>query len=165
MADYRGLTRISNEDIRALKELYKELNPPYVTSHRRRNGVNIYKNLSIYKDTRWFKWSQAQRDRFRAHYPEKYHSKALVAYFIEFPKEEGFLDRMETWVGKQQKSNIIAYALNKGQHIYLNDKRVEVGQGEGIVFSLSSVHEVKPSKAGALWANVMVLGANIDELV
>lgn len=157
MSAYYLLPNLESDKVEALKSLYAELKPPLAESFRRRRGVNTNKRLSQYRTTKWFTWNQAQRDMFRLNYPERYHSKSIVSYFIEFPKNHGFMDRMTTWVGDRHCGTIIAYALNDGQHILINDQKVTLNKGEGMVFNLKHIHEVKPSTINSLWANVMVM--------
>lgn len=154
--NYTRLPPLSKENVEALTQLYAELDPPEAVSHHRRNGVNIQNNLSVYKNTKWFWWSRKQRQLFKDNYLPAFTSKALVGYFIEFPAKRGFLDRMEAWVDASSAGVIIAYALHDNQHIWLDDKKVVLSKGEGIAFSLRRVHEVKPSKTRAVWANLMV---------
>lgn len=154
--NYTRLPPLSKDNVAALLQLYTELDPPEAVSHHRRNGVNIQNNLSVYKNTRWFWWSRKQRQLFKDNYLSAFTNKALVGYFIEFPAKRGFLDRMEAWVDSDSAGVITAYALNDNQHIWLDGTKVVLSKGEGIAFSLRRVHEVKPSKTRAVWANLMV---------
>jgi hypothetical protein len=160
MSEYQILPPLSAEAVAGLKEIYAELNPPVAKGQRVRMGANIGSKISCYKDTRWFKWSAAQRKRFKDYFDNRPHvTKALVGYFIEFPKNCGYLDTQTTWVaGGEHSTIIVAYALNDGQSIIISDKKVTLNAGEGISFRLSKVHEVKKSKRDSLWANTMVLG-------
>ena len=155
---YVRYPKLSDDNLATLEELVRELNWVASISHRRRMGENLQDNLSQYTNTRWFKWTHEQRQRFRSAIPENQHSKALVGYFIEFAPKTGLLDRMTTWKDDPANSGtIIAYALKDGV-ILLNDTEVDVKRGEGIGFNLSVIHEIKPSDNGQLWANLMVMG-------
>lgn len=158
---YTRYSKLSDESLAALDQLCTELEWKHSTSHRRRMGENGINALSEYDNTRWFTWTHEQRLRFRAAMPENQQKKALVGYYIQFAPVTGFLDRMTTWVDKPASSGtIIAYALQDNQVIYLNDEPVVVNRGEGIGFNLGTVHEVKASEQGQLWANMMVLGCH-----
>lgn len=169
MSDYIMLPKLPAESVAALLELYSEFSPAFATSFRRRIGksptsrmrigASGQSKLSVYKDTRWFKWSPEQRQRFKDAFPNKMHTKALVGYFIEFPKNGGFLDEMDAWADQGDAASvIIAHALKDGQNIVISGEKVVLNAGEGIAFKISKVHEVKPSEFDALWANTMVLG-------
>lgn len=164
MPDYIHLQQLPKESVAQLLELYGEFNPPFATSHRLRMGANLGAKPSVYKDTRWFKWNADQRLRFKNAFDNRDHvSKALVGYFLEFPKNVGFLDVMTTWADLGERAAIIAaFALNDGQHIEINGNKVVLNAGEGIAFHVSQIHEVKKSKLGAVWANTMVLGKLSD---
>lgn len=169
MSDYVMLPKLPKESVEKLLALYTEFNPPFATSLRRRIGksptsrmrigANGQKRLSVYKDTRWFKWSPTQRQRFKDAFPNEMHTKALVGYFLEFPKDVGFLDEMDAWVATGEAAAIIvAHALKDGQNIVISGKKIILNAGDGIAFRVSKIHEVKPSEFDALWANTMVLG-------
>ncbi|MNF35470.1 hypothetical protein D3C81_331420 [compost metagenome] len=164
MSDYTHLPKIETEAVEALRTLYTEFNPRFATAQRRRVGANTNQNLSVYKDTRWFKWSAEQRKRFKDAFNNSPHvARALVGYFLEFPKNSGFLDLMDTWADQGERSAIIvAYAMYDGQHILINGQKVILNAGEGIAFHVSQLHEVKKSKLDALWANTMVQGKLSD---
>jgi hypothetical protein len=164
MPDYIHLQKLPEESVAQLLALYSEFSPPFATSHRLRMGANLGAKPSVYKDTRWFKWTAEQRQRFKTAFDNRAHvAKALVGYFLEFPKNVGFLDVMTTWAELGERSAIIvAYAINDGQHIVINSNKVVLNAGEGIAFHVSQIHEVKKSKLDALWANTMVLGKLSD---
>lgn len=173
MPSYVHLQKLPPESVEQLVSLFGEFNPPFATSIRRRigndrtnrlrMGSNGIDSLSVYRDTRWFKWTAEQRNRFKAAFTNPKHTNALVGYFIHFPQNTGFLDVMESWKGQGENSSIIiAYAMYDGQSIYIEDEQVVLQSGEGIAFHVSSVHQVKKSKLDALWANTMVLGKLSD---
>lgn len=157
MSDYVHLPPLTEEQVEALTALHREFKAKPVSSIRRRMGANTNRNMSIYSVSKWLSWTAEQRARFRAQYPEAFHRKALVSYFIQFPGGKGFLDRQTTWEGQRQAGTIVAYALHSDQHIWINDTKVMLNVGQGIAFNLREVHEVKRSTKKALWANVMVL--------
>jgi hypothetical protein len=164
MSDYVHLPKLETEAVTALRTLYAEFNPRLATGRRLRMGANAAENLSVYKDTQWFTWTAAQRQRFKDAFNNSPHvAKALTGYFLEFPKKVGFLDLMNTWVSQGDRSAIIvAYAMNDAQQILINDTKVVLNAGEGIAFHISQLHEVKKSKRDALWANTMVQGKLSD---
>lgn len=164
MPDYISLPKLAPERVAQLKELYAELNPPIATAHRVRMGANIGSVVSHYKDSRWFRWTAAQRQIFKDAFDNRPHiQRALIGYFLEFPEKDGFLDLMTTWEGRGERcAVIIAHALNDGQHIWLNGKKVVLQAGDGIAFHVSVLHEVKKSKHQSLWANTMCLGLAAD---
>ena len=170
MPNYINLQKLPEESVEALKKLYSEFNPPFATGVRRRIGKSDQARLatadmgdqsllSVYKDTRWFKWTTEQRKRFRDAIGNEKYTKALVGYFLELPRNKGFIAEMDAWVHMGEGAAvIIAYALKDGQTITIAGEKVIVNTGEGIAFKLSHIHEVKKSKRDALWANTMVLG-------
>jgi hypothetical protein len=164
MTEFAHLPKLEPEAVEALRALYTEFNPRFATSMRRRVGANVAENLSVYKDTRWFKWTADQRKRFKDAFANRPSvTKALVGYFLEFPKNDGFLDLMNTWVDAGDRAAIIvAYALKDGQNITINDEKHILNAGDGIAFRVSCLHEVKKSKLDALWANTMVQGKLSD---
>lgn len=124
-------------------------------SHRRRMGANGQDALSQYLYSRWYTWDRKQRLRFKRALPQPLIERALVGWFLALPPGDGFLDRMEAWVGVPMSGTVVAYALNRDQRVLLNDTEVFVPQSEGLIFNLQVVHEIKPSPTGQLWACVM----------
>lgn len=153
---YIPVKKLTEERIEKLLELHDTVKPQLAVSHRRRNGVNIEKNLSVYTYQRWFNWNRHQRGFFRSCFPPELAGKAITGYFIGFPAEEGHLDLMLTWVDRIGSGTMIAYALHDNQHVWLDGRKVTVNKGEGIAFSLKVPHQVKHSTEEALWANIMV---------
>jgi hypothetical protein len=146
--------------VHTLKQLFDTFSLVQASSHRLRMGENGAKNLSTYYTTRWFTWRWQVRDMFKLQFPEKMVQRATVGWFLYIPPEVGFLDRMTAWVGKEAGSGTaMAYAMQNGQTLLLNDREVTLNRGEGIGFNLSEIHEIKPSAQGQLWACVMVRGA------
>lgn len=153
------LKKLSPSKAHALYQLFDTFTLKQASSHRLRMGENRMDNLSVYFTTRWFKWRYQVRDLFKEQLPEAMVNQAMVGWYLHLPPETGFLDRMTTWVDKQAGSGtVMAYALQDGQVIILNEQEHVVNRGEGIGFHLSEVHEIKPSTEGQLWACIMVRG-------
>lgn len=155
---YTLYPKLSEENITELKALKGELNFVESKAQRRRMGENGLNRASWYLTSRSFTWLQEQRARFAKLVPEKQVKNSLVSWFVEYPAKTGFLDRMTYWVDKTMAGTVIVYALDGDYEILIENKRVVVPRGEGIGFSLRLVHEIKESKAGQLWACMMVLG-------
>lgn len=153
------LKKLTPTRVTRLRQLYDTFNVPQATARRLRMGENGNANSSVYHTTRWFSWRYQVRDMFKEQLPENMVNSAMVGWFLDLPPETGHLDRMTTWVGKEAASGTaMAYSLQDGQVIYLNDVAYQLNRGDGIGFHLSEVHEIRPSKEGQLWACVMVRG-------
>jgi hypothetical protein len=153
------LKKLSPTRVTRLRQLFDTFNLKQASSHRLRMGENGASNQSVYFTTRWFTWRYQIRDMFKAQLPEAMVNSAMVGWFLHLPPETGFLDRMTTWVGKEAGSGTaMAYSLQDGQVIYLNDIPHQLNRGDGIGFNLSEIHEIRPSAEGQLWACVMVRG-------
>lgn len=153
------LKKLSPTKVHTLRQLFDTFNLRQASSHRQRMGENRSANLSVYFTTRWFSWRSHVRDLFKEQLPVGMVNQAMVGWYLSLPPETGFLDRMTTWVGKEAGSGTaMAYSLQDGQVILLNDTEYVVNRGEGIGFHLSEVHEIKSSTEGQLWACVMVRG-------
>lgn len=153
------LKKLTPSRVTRLRELFDTFSLTQATSHRQRMGENGAENSSVYFTTRWFGWRYQVRDLFKEQLPPAIVSKALVGWFLHLPPNTGFLDRMTTWVGREDESGTaMAYSMQDGQVIRLNDVEHQLNRGDGIGFNLSEVHEIFPSDAGQLWACVMVRG-------
>lgn len=154
---YVRLPALPPEAVAQLRQHYQEVPVKRAESHRRRMGENTVNALSIYRYSRWFDWTAAQRKAFKKHLPPSQAEKAIVGWFLDIDPEVGFLDRMTTWVGKTMAGTILSYSLKGEAQILINDRVVRVPEGEGICFNLREIHEIKPSPNGQLWACLMVL--------
>lgn len=159
---YSRFPTLSEENLEALLALRRELPMVESLSFRRRMGANGVNNLSVYLNSRSFNWTRTQRELFRKAMPDVQIDRALVYSFLEIPPKVGFLDRMITWVDTRQAGTMLSYALKGTNEILLDDKPVQVARGEGIGFSLRTVHEINKSESGQLWACIMVQGDHAD---
>lgn len=148
---------LAEDAVEQLIELRKELRMTESKSHRRRMGAHRHKALSQYRYSRWYTWTSEQRKRFKALFPSKPVDNALIGWFLELDKVDGFLDLMTYWFNKPMAGTVVSYALTDAS-IWLNDERIDVPKGTGIGFNLSVLHEIKPQMNDQLWACVMVLG-------
>lgn len=124
-------------------------------SYRRRIGAGGQQALSEYAYSRWYGWSRKDREGFQTCFPAHVVDRSVVGWFLKIPPTTGFLDRMTTWVGQKMAGTVLAYALMPEQELVLNDQVVTVADGEGVMFNLGIIHEIKPSSRGQLWACVM----------
>jgi hypothetical protein len=154
---YKQYENVSETELEELEVLSKEVKFQKAEGYRRRGGVNGPNALSRYNVAKWFDWTHAQRELYRIKFPAPIQSKILQGWFLEIPRGTGFLDLMDAWVGKPLSGTVIATAL-KNQSIHLDHKEVKVKKGQQIGFNLQTLHELKPSKDGQLWACVMILG-------
>lgn len=151
---YKIERNLSSESLTAFDTLIESVT---FSTNNIRLGANGIERLSNYSHSRWFDWSADQRTAFKNAFGSET-DKALVGWFLKFPANTGFLDLMTYWQDKIMAGNIIAYALNDNQRIWLNDTEILVNRGEGVKFSLKIPHEVKVSNSPQNWACVMQLG-------
>ena len=149
---YTILSSLSNESLQTLEALAQEVN---FTNENIRLGANGLQNLSIYSYARWYNWASTQRNRFKSAFETADADNALVGWFLTFPSETGFLDIMSYWQNKLMAGTIVAYALENNQSIYLNNECITLNKGQGIRFSLRTLHEVKPALFDQKWACLM----------
>lgn len=154
---YKQYTDVTETELEELETLSKEVKFQKAVGHRRRVGANGPNALSRYNVAKWFDWTHAQRELYRTKFPEPIQGKILQGWFLDIPRGTGFLDLMDYWVGKPLSGTVICTAL-KNQSIYLDHKEIKVKKGQQIGFNLQTLHELKPSKDGQLWACVMILG-------
>uniref|UniRef100_A0AB39CDC0 Uncharacterized protein n=1 Tax=Pseudomonas phage RVTF4 TaxID=3236931 RepID=A0AB39CDC0_9VIRU len=158
---YTKLPALTEAQVEDLLKLQTELKMTDAVGHRVRIGANAPNKMSKYSYSRWFSWTRHQRALYKSIIPEHIVSRSLQCWFLKFDPVVGFLDEMTVWVGKASSGTVIAYALQDGMSITLdNGHRVHVPKGEGISFHLSTVHEVPPTKQGGLWACVMIRGCH-----
>jgi hypothetical protein len=152
---YKILNALSEEQKNNLLTLQSQVTMVPATSHRRRMGENINENLSVYNLSKYLKWTVAQRKTFKENFPDNADSKAVVKWFVEYPANTGFLDRMTYWVNEASPSWLTCYNIKGAGNIILDGKPITVPEGQGIEFSVDMIHEIKPTSAGTLWACVM----------
>jgi len=154
-AMYKILNALTEEQKNNLLTLQSQVTMVPATSHRRRMGVNINKKLSVYNLSKYLKWTADQRKVFKDNFPANADSKAVVKWFVEYPATTGFLDRMTYWENEPSPSWLTCYNLKGAGDITLNNENITVPVGQGIVFSVDMIHEIKPTAQGTLWACVM----------
>lgn len=154
---YVKFQAVSDTALLVLKDLSKEVPFVKAESYRRRMGENLNRALSIYSYSRWYGWSRHQRRIFQDNFYQESSDRSVVGWFLEIPAGDGFLDRQINWVGAKKAGCITAISLRGDQDILINDEVVTVREGEAVGFSLTNIHEIKPSTGGQLWACVMTL--------
>lgn len=154
---YKRYDKLTTEEFESLVALSKEVTFKEAKGSRVRVGANAPEIMSVYNYSKWFTWKAKQRDLFKTFFPAQAIEKATQGWFLEIPENKGFLDTMTYWVGKPTSGRVIATAL-KTQSIIIDDESVRVKKGDQIGFSLESVHSIKPSAEGQLWACVMIRG-------
>lgn len=150
---YKLETSLSNDALTAFDTLIGSV--PF-NSNNIRVGANGIGKLSNYSYSRWYDWTAEQRTAFKSSFGPAV-DKALVGWFLRFPATVGFLDLMTYWQDKIMAGNIVAYALNDNQRIWLNGSEIVINRGEGLRFSLKIPHEVKPSNIAQNWVCIMQL--------
>lgn len=123
-----------------------------------RLGASGRDNMSVYTRSKWTDWSAQKRQDFKDCFDIQLIDKSLIGWFLEIPKEKGFLDKMTYWNGKKMAANVTAMALLPDMHIILDGERKEVKTGETITFNLSQTHEINKSPKDQLWACIMHFG-------
>lgn len=156
---YKNYQDNSKDEVDELLALSEEVKFQKAEGYRRRVGANGVNALSRYNVAKWFDWTHAQRETFRSKFPKPVQNKITQAWFLDIPRGTGFLDLMDYWVDKPFSGTVVCTAL-KDQTIHLNKTAVKVKKGQQIGFSLRTLHEIKPSKEGQLWACVMFLGCH-----
>lgn len=158
---YKHYDDNTEEEVEELLTLSKEVKFQKAEGHRRRMGANKASALSRYSMAKWFDWKHAQREIFRTKFPVPIQNKILQGWFLEIPRGTGFLDLMNYWVDKPRTGKVVCTAL-QNQSIYLDHIEVKVKKGQQIGFSLQTLHEIKPSKTGQLWACVMIFDCPLE---
>jgi hypothetical protein len=154
---YKYLENIVPESMQTLEDLHQEVKMIPAVGPRRRVGANGASALSTYSVSKMFNWTAAQRDLFKDQFKGTVHDKIIQGWFLELPEHVGFLDLMNYWVDKPLSGSIMCIAM-KDQTIHLDKKPVVLTKGQKITFHLSTLHELKRSPEGQLWACVMFLG-------
>lgn len=158
---YKHYEKLSPEEVESLLALSKEVEYKDSRGSRMRVGYNGAKACSIYKYSKWFDWKHTQREFYKTTLPEVAIPKVVQCWFLEIPENNGFLDLMDYWVDKPLSGRIIATAL-RDQTIIINGNPVKVLTGEQIGFSLCTLHEIRKSREGQLWACAMIRGCHTE---
>jgi hypothetical protein len=151
---HKQLPNLTNNNITKLENLSSSIGYRDKIEHI---GVNGYNRLSIYNTSKWYDWTRQQKQEFKSCFEDDFSNKAIIGWFLKFPKTTGFLDEIDYWKTTNAAGIILAYALNDGQDIYLNHNKVVVNKGEGIAFSLRLTHEVKAKPTEQNWACLMTM--------
>lgn len=152
MNQYKTLPPLSDAAVKDLAAIASVVEFKDSSSHRRRIGVNKFNRLSVYKYSRYLTWDASTREKFFATFPSEVISKSVVCWFLQIPKETGFLDRLETWKNEKSPSWITAYVVSGTGTLILNDNMVKMNEGCGVTFPLSLPHEIPLTPDGAIWA-------------
>lgn len=158
---YKYYNNLDDNEVEKLIELSEQVKFQKSEGHRRRVGVNGTNALSNYNVAKWFDWTHAKREQFRTNFPIPIQDKILQGWFLDIPRGTGFLDLMGYWVDKPFSGSMVATAL-RDQTIFIDKKEIAVTKGQQIGFSLRSLHEIKPSKDGQLWACIMFFGDHTE---
>lgn len=153
------LKTLSKTELKTLTKLKGEVSFRDSYGHRMRVGTNGIKACSVYNTSKWFNWTAKQRKEIKPILGEELFNKALQVWFLDFPKIDGFLDEMNYWVDKPESGTILAWNIGPDAKFILDGEELLIGKGEGLVFHLSQLHEVKRSHNGQSWICVMVRGA------
>ena len=108
MSMYIRFKEFSPEAVDRLTAISNEVNYKDAYSHRRRVGERGAANLSVYRYSRWYDWTKAQREAYKADHLQDAINNAVVGWFLDIPAGTGFLDRMTAWVGKPMSGTVIA---------------------------------------------------------
>jgi hypothetical protein len=151
---YTKLEKLTEENINSLKTLMSSVS---FTDKKKRLGAHGLDKLSIYLYSKWHDWDRNKKQTFKSNLPLAHVEKSLIGWFLHFPETVGFLDVMDAWVGKTMAGNIVAYALEENQKIWIDNQEILLEKGEGIKFSLRYLHEIKAGNPMQNWACLMLL--------
>lgn len=152
---YRRLQNEPADKVTGLIELSQSVRFKDSRGSRCRMGLNGSKACSIYNYSKWFDWKAAQRAFYKTCFPKHAMDQVLQGWFLELPPKTGFLDVMNYWVGADCAGTIVCTAL-RDQSIIIGDETVGMHVGERLSFNLRTIHEIKPSDHGQLWACIMI---------
>lgn len=152
---YKLFPAASKTDVKKFIELSEGLVFSRAEGSKRRVGRNKEKALSIYKYSKWFTWSFKQRAIYRKLIGDHRASRTLQCWYMKVPAGDGFLDVMDYWVTHPTACSVVSVALKDNQSIWIDGEEVVVKKGEAIGFKLNTIHEIKPSENGQMWACIM----------
>lgn len=150
---YKKLETLTKTKLTKLQTLFSQVT---FTDKNRRVGANGLAKMSIYTYSKWTSWTRIEKAAYKECFNVKFIDKAVVGWFLHFPKDTGFLDVMNYWLDEPVAGIIVAYALDD-QEIIIDNEIVKVAAGEGIEFSLKQLHEIKPASKDQNWACLMTL--------
>jgi len=151
---HKQLPKLTTENLNKLENLSNTIVYRDKIEHI---GVNGYSRLSVYNTSKWYDWSRQQKQEFKSCFENTLSNKAIIGWFLKFPKDTGFLDKMEYWKKTNSAGIVLAYAMRDDQEIYLDETKVSVNEGEGIAFSLRTTHEIKSKITEQNWACLMTM--------
>lgn len=154
---YKKYNKLTKTELEQVLQLGDEITFKRAAGSSRRVGLNGIKALSVYNYSKWFEWTNKQRELYKTFFPAEVLPKVIQGWFLEIPPNSGFLDKMDYWIGKPLSGRVIATAL-RAQTIIIGDEAVRLKAGEQIGFSLETMHEITKSTEGQLWACVMFRG-------
>ena len=152
---YKIFPAVSEDVVKKYIGLSEELNFTRAEGSKRRVGRNKQNGLSIYKYSKWFNWGFKQRDLYRTLIGEHRAARNIQCWYMKVPAGDGFLDVMDYWVTHDSACSVVSVALKGDQSIWIDDEEVVVKKGEAIGFKLNTLHEIKPSENGQMWACIM----------
>lgn len=144
---YELLDPISADNVDALKELMGSVELRAGDDH----GSNVIES------SKWLAWTREERATFKSMLPESYVEQAVIGSFLHVPADTGYLEPQTYWENARSAGTMVSYALEDNLEIIIDGEVVEVAKGEGIKFSLKTVHEIKSSDADQNWACLMLL--------
>ena len=150
---YTILDTLPEPTVVALEQIKTEVT---FSNTKIRPGLNAPDRMSVYNYSKWTAWDRTQRNAVKEMFDPWLVDHALVAWFLEFPKNRGFLDVMNYWQNQPTAGKITAYALTD-QDIVLDNERVTVDRGQGIHFGLKTLHEIKGKAKDQVWFCFMTL--------
>lgn len=150
---YEKLSKLTDSQINMLTSLKQDvpMSNKYI-----RLGESGTATQSVYYYSKWSTWNREQKNNFKTIFTEADINKSVVGWFLNFPANTGFLDKMIAWQGQEDCGTVISYALD-AQIIYIDDQPVNMLAGEGIKFKLNHLHEIKTSPTERNWACIMVM--------
>ena len=153
--NYKVFPAVSKATVKKYIELSETINFTQAEGSKRRVGLNKEKALSIYKYSKWFSWNYKQRAIYRELLGQHRSGRSIQCWYLDIPAGDGFLDVMDYWVKHPVSCSVVSVALKGNQSIWIDGEEVIVKKGEAIGFKLNSLHEIKPSENGQMWACIM----------
>ena len=111
---------------------------------------------NVIETSKWLAWTREQRAAFKEALPSEYVDQALIGNFLHVPAKTGYLEPQTYWVNTKIAGTMFSYALSNLE-IIIDGEVVKVAKGQGIKFSLKTVHEIKSKSSAQNWACLMLL--------